>query len=155
MLMTSGLFILICLLLSAFFSGMEIAFVSANKLKVELDKQSGRVYSRLLEGVLQSPAKFIATMLVGNNIALVVYGVMMAKLLEPTIEQHTQSSFLVLLIQTIISTLIILLTAEFLPKAFFDSEKFTGTINSSTSILEFLEHFSICVFVKTENDCKN
>lgn len=117
--MSSGVIILICLLLSAFFSGMEIAFVSANKLKVELDKQSGRAYSRLLEGVLQSPAKFIATMLVGNNIALVVYGVMMAKLLEPTIEQYTQSSFLVLLIQTIISTLIILVTAEFLPKAFF------------------------------------
>ena len=74
---------------------MEIAFVSANKLKVELDKQSGRVYSRMLEGVLRSPAKFIATMLVGNNIALVVYGVMMAKLLEPSIEQYLQSSFCV------------------------------------------------------------
>ena len=117
--MSNSILILICLLLSAFFSGMEIAFVSANKLKVELDKQSGRAYSRLLEGVLQSPAKFIATMLVGNNIALVVYGVMMAKLLEPTIDQYTQSSFLVLLIQTIISTLIILVTAEFFPKAFF------------------------------------
>lgn len=117
--MSNGIIILICLLLSAFFSGMEIAFVSANKLKVELDKQSGRTYSRLLEGVLQSPAKFIATMLVGNNIALVVYGVMMAKLLEPSIEEYTQSSFLVLLIQTIISTLVILVTAEFLPKAFF------------------------------------
>ena len=117
--MSNSVLILICLLLSAFFSGMEIAFVSANKLKVELDKQSGRTYSRLLEGVLQSPAKFIATMLVGNNIALVVYGVMMAKLLEPTIDQYTQSSFLVLLIQTIISTLIILVTAEFFPKALF------------------------------------
>lgn len=117
--MSSGLIILICLLLSAFFSGMEIAFVSANKLKVELDKQSGRTYSRLLEGVLQSPAKFIATMLVGNNIALVVYGVMMAKLLEPRIEEYTQSSLLVLLVQTIVSTLVILVTAEFLPKAFF------------------------------------
>ena len=91
--MSSGLFILICLLLSAFFSGMEIVFVSANKLKVELDKQSGMTYSRLLEGVLQSPAKFIATMLVGNNIALVVYGVMMAKLLEPNIEQYTSIKF--------------------------------------------------------------
>ena len=119
MLMSSGLCYIDLFIAFRFFSGMEIAFVSANKLKVELDKQSGRTYSRLLEGVLQSPAKFIATMLVGNNIALVVYGVMMAKLLEPTIEQYTQSSFLVLLIQTIISTLIILVTAEFLPKAFF------------------------------------
>ena len=133
--MSSGLLILICLLLSAFFSGMEIAFVSANKLKVELDKQSGMTYSRLLEGVLQSPAKFIATMLVGNNIALVVYGVMMAKLLEPTIDQYTQSSFLVLLIQTIISTLIILVTAEFLPKAFF-------RINPN----QFLKVFAIPLF---------
>lgn len=136
MLMSSGVIILICLLLSAFFSGMEIAFVSANKLKVELDKQSGRVYSRLLEGVLQSPAKFIASMLVGNNIALVVYGVMMAKLLEPTIEQYTQSSFLVLLIQTIISTLIILVTAEFLPKAFF-------RINPN----QFLKFFALPLFL--------
>ena len=58
--MNSGLIILLCIFLSAFFSGMEIAFVSANKLKVELDKQSGKMYSRLLEGVLESPAKFIA-----------------------------------------------------------------------------------------------
>lgn len=135
MLMSSGLFILIFLLLSAFFSGMEIAFVSANKLKVELDKQSGMRYSRFLEGVLQSPAKFIATILVGNNIALVVYGVMMAKLLEPTIEQYTQSSFFVLLTQTIISTLIILVTAEFLPKAFF-------RINPN----QFLKVFAIPLF---------
>jgi CBS domain containing-hemolysin-like protein len=98
---------------------MEIAFVSANKLKVELDKQSGKVYSKLLEGVLQSPARFIATMLVGNNIALVVYGVMMVKLLAPFIADYSQSSFVVLLFQTIISTLIILVTAEFLPKVFF------------------------------------
>lgn len=101
--MSSGILNFICLLLSAFFLGIEIAFVSANKLKVELDKQSGRTYSRLLYGVLQSPAKFIATMLVGNNIALVVYGVMMAKLLEPNIEQYTQSGFVVLIVQTIIS----------------------------------------------------
>jgi len=134
--MSSGIIIFICLLLSAFFSGMEIAFVSANKLKVELDKQSGRAYSRLLDGVLQSPAKFIATMLVGNNIALVVYGVMMAKLLEPNIEQYTQSGFVVLLAQTIISTLIILLTAEFLPKAFF-------RINPN----QFLKFFALPLFL--------
>ena len=134
--MSSGIIIFICLLLSAFFSGMEIAFVSANKLKVELDKQSGRAYSRLLDGVLQSPAKFIATMLVGNNIALVVYGVMMAKLLEPNIEQYTQSGFIVLLAQTIISTLIILLTAEFLPKAFF-------RINPN----QFLKFFALPLFL--------
>lgn len=117
--MNSWVIIIISLVLSAFFSGMEIAFVSANKLKVELDKQSGRYYAKLLGGVLQSPARFIATMLVGNNIALVVYGVMMAKLLEPQIAVYTQSDLLILLVQTIISTLIILVTAEFFPKAFF------------------------------------
>ena len=101
--MSDSVIIFFCILLSAFFSGMEIAFVSANKLKVELDKQSGKVYSKLLEGVLQSPARFIATMLVGNNIALVVYGVMMAKLLAPFIADYSQSSFVVLLFQTIIS----------------------------------------------------
>ena len=115
---------------------MEIAFVSANKLKVELDRQSGRVYSRLLDGVLQSPAKFIATMLVGNNIALVIYGVMMAKLLEPNIEQYTQSGFVVLLAQTLVSTLIILVTAEFLPKAFF-------RINPN----QFLKFFALPLFL--------
>ena len=134
--MSSGIIIFICLLLSAFFSGMEIAFVSANKLKVELDKQSGRAYSRLLDGVLQSPAKFIATMLVGNNIALVIYGVMMAKLLEPNIEQYTQSGFVVLLAQTLVSTLIILVTAEFLPKAFF-------RINPN----QFLKFFALPLFL--------
>lgn len=134
--MSSSVIILSCLLLSAFFSGMEIAFVSANKLKVELDRQSGRVYSRLLDGVLQSPAKFIATMLVGNNIALVIYGVMMAKLLEPNIEQYTQSGFVVLLAQTLVSTLIILVTAEFLPKAFF-------RINPN----QFLKFFALPLFL--------
>ena len=134
--MSSGVIILSCLLLSAFFSGMEIAFVSANKLKVELDKQSGRVYSRLLDGVLQSPAKFIATMLVGNNIALVIYGNMMPKLLEPNIEQYTQSGFVVLLTQTLVSTLIILVTAEFLPKAFF-------RINPN----QFLKFFALPLFL--------
>lgn len=117
--MSIWIIIISSLALSAFFSGMEIAFVSANKLKVELDKQAGRYYSRLLSGVLQSPAKFIAAMLVGNNISLVVYGVMMAKCLEPLIAVYTQSAFVILLIQTILSTLLILVTAEFLPKTLF------------------------------------
>ena len=117
--MNSWFIIISSVLLSAFFSGMEIAYISSNKLKLELDKQSNSFVSFLLKKVLHSPSTFIATMLVGNNISLVVYGIAMAEILEPKIELYTQSPFLVLLIQTLVSTLIILVTAEFLPKAFF------------------------------------
>ena len=117
--MNSWIIIFVSVLLSAFFSGMEIAYISSNKLKLELDKQSNSVVARLLQKILYSPSKYIATMLVGNNISLVVYGITMAEILETKIEIYTQSSFLVLFIQTLISTLIILITAEFLPKAFF------------------------------------
>lgn len=117
--MTIWSIILLTIILSAFFSGMEIAYVSSNKLKLELDKQSNSYVSSMLEKLLRSPSRFIATMLVGNNISLVVYGICMAKILEPKIETYTQSPFLVLFIQTFVSTLIILVSAEFLPKAFF------------------------------------
>jgi len=117
--MNSWIIILASVLLSAFFSGMEIAYLSSNKLKLELDKQSNSIVASLLQRILRSPSKYIATMLVGNNISLVVYGITMAAVLEPKIQAYTQSSFLVLLTQTLISTLIILVTAEFLPKAFF------------------------------------
>tara|TARA_B100001057_G_scaffold308002_1_gene308113 strand:+ start:3868 stop:5115 length:1248 start_codon:yes stop_codon:yes gene_type:complete len=117
--MNSWIIILASVLLSAFFSGMEIAYLSSNKLKLEMDKQSNSIVARLLQRILYSPSKYIATMLVGNNISLVVYGITIAAVLESKIQAYTQSSFLVLLIQTVISTLIILITAEFLPKTFF------------------------------------
>lgn len=117
--MNSFVIISFSVLLSAFFSGMEIAYLSSNKLRLELDKQSNSIVSRLLQRILHSPSKYIATMLVGNNISLVVYGITMAVVLEPIIQVYTQSSFIVLLIQTLISTSIILVTAEFIPKAFF------------------------------------
>ena len=79
--------ILISVLLSAFFSGMEIAYLSSNKLKLELDKQSNSLRSNLLDKIMQSPSRLIATLLVGNNISLVVYGVFMARTLEPHIEE--------------------------------------------------------------------
>lgn len=107
------------MIFSAFFSGMEIAYLSSNKLKIELDKQSNSLTANLLQKIMQSPSRLIATLLVGNNISLVVYGIFMAQLLEPSIELYTQSPFLILFFQTFFSTLIILVSAEFFPKAFF------------------------------------
>ena len=111
--------ILISILLSAFFSGMEIAYVSANKFQVELEKRKEGFTSRILNRITLKSSKFITTMLVGNNIALVVYSFFMGELIIGFIPDNTFNEFSILLIQTIISTLIILITAEFLPKALF------------------------------------
>ena len=111
--------ILISILLSAFFSGMEIAYVSANKFQVELEKRKEGFTSRILNRITLKSSKFITTMLVGNNIALVVYSFFMGELIISFIPDNTFNEFSILLIQTLISTLIILITAEFLPKALF------------------------------------
>jgi len=104
------------LILSAFFSGMEIAYISSNKILIEIEKKQNSFLAGILQKITRRPSKFISTMLVGNNIALVVYGFFMGDLLMSYIELD---GFTGLLIQTFISTLVILLTAEFLPKVFF------------------------------------
>ena len=116
---TSLIIISISLVFSAFFSGIEIAFISANRLKLELDKKQGIIPARLIAHVSKKPSEFIGAMLVGNNIALVVYGIFMAILLEPFINQWINSAWGVLMIQTIVSTLLVLIAAEFLPKTVF------------------------------------
>jgi len=111
--------ILISMLLSAFFSGMEIAYISANKFQVEIQKKKEGFTSKILGKLTSKPSKFITTMLVGNNISLVVYSFFMGALITSLLPISEFNDFSVLLIQTIISTLLILVAAEFLPKAIF------------------------------------
>lgn len=114
--------ILLCLALSAFFSGMEIAFVSSNRVFLEIEKNKKNLTARLLHFITKHPSRFITTMLVGNNISLVIYGIFMGeKIIQLFFPQQLDNDLplLILLYQTLISTGVILLTAEFLPKVFF------------------------------------
>lgn len=117
--MDTFIYLLITMAFSAFFSGMEIAFVSVDKLRFEMERKLG-VISSILTYFLRNPNNFISTMLVGNNIALVIYGILMAQVIETNLLAGVISNhFLMVLVQTIISTLIILVTGEFLPKTLF------------------------------------
>ncbi len=109
----------ITIILSAFFSGVEIAFVSSNKLQLELDKGSGKISSKVITFFSSNESNFITTMLIGNNVSLVIYGIVMTKILTPSLECFAFNSYGLLFVQTIISTLIILISAEFLPKSIF------------------------------------
>ncbi len=115
--------IIISILFSAFFAGTEIAFISSNKLLIELKSKQGSVTANILSNFVNNPSKFISTTLVGNNIGLVIYGISMAEVLDPILKNLVPyletHHFLLLFSQTIISTLIVLFTAEFIPKVLF------------------------------------
>lgn len=131
--MNNMLIIILTLVFSAFFSGVEIAFITSNKLKMELDKGKGLVAARIMSSFYRDPSRLIGTILLGNNIALVIYGIAMASVLDPwlisILPEQIGSEFMILIFQTVLATLIILLLSEFLPKVLF-------RINSN-SIIKF------------------
>ncbi len=113
--------IILCLILSAFFSGMEIAFISSNKIYLEIEKKQDNFLSQILTKLTQNPSKFIAAMLIGNNVALVVYGFFMGDVVLQCIIGlgYHCSNLTSLVLQTVIATFVVLITAEFFPKVFF------------------------------------
>jgi CBS domain containing-hemolysin-like protein len=117
------IYVIITLVFSAFFSGMEIAFISSNKLQIELENKQGDLTGKLLSGFVQRPGQFIGTTLMGNTISLVLYGIFMAYLMEDPLKMNLPPSLnnegFILFSQTIVSTMIVLITAEFLPKSLF------------------------------------
>ncbi len=121
--MNSWIIVFVTLIFSALFSGLEIAFVSSNKLQIELDKNKGMFSAKILSSFVNNPSGILGALLLGNNISLVIYGIAMANILEPVIAKiltpQYSSEFLILIIQTIVSTILILIAAEFIPKALF------------------------------------
>ncbi|MES2747411.1 MAG: hemolysin family protein [Bacteroidota bacterium] len=156
-----------CLLLCAFFAGMEIAYISSNKIYLEIEKKQDNFLSKILTKITEKPSKFIATMLVGNNVSLVVYGFFMGDLVMKwihTFDYHL-TDFSNLLLQTVISTLIVLITSEFLPKVFFQiyanslmkffavpSYVFYVFFNYISSFIIWISDFILKKFFKTEGD---
>lgn len=132
--------IAISLVLSALFSGIEIAFVSSDKLQIELQRQKGVWAGRVLSNFLKKPSRFIVTTLVGNTIALVVYGTYMASIVDPwlleVLPPYFQNEIARLVIQTILSTLVVLLVAEFTPKSVFLLNP-NGLLNTFAFLIRF------------------
>ena len=112
------IYILITMAFSGFFSGMEIAFVSSNRMLAEMDREKHGFTQRIMDVFYHHPNGFVSTMLVGNNIALVIYGILIARLFDNTIFQGLDASITVPA-DTILSTVIVLFTGEFLPKTLF------------------------------------
>lgn len=161
------LVVVITLILSAFFSGMEIAFISSNKIYLEIEKKQTGITATILNKITEKPSKFIATMLVGNNISMVVYGFFMGDILMRVFKHYfiPLPEFTSFLLQTVISTLIILITAEFLPKVFFQiyanslmkifavpSYFFYTIFNSISSFIIWISDFILKKFFNTEGD---
>lgn len=159
--------IIVCLLLSAFFSGMEIAYVSSNKIYLEIEKKQDNFLSNILTKITEKPSKFIATMLVGNNISIVIYGFFMGDLIMNWINflGYQFSEITNVLIQSIISTLVILITSEFLPKVFFQiyanslikffavpSYFFFVVFNYISTFIIWISDIILKKFFKTEGD---
>tara|TARA_B110000902_G_C14290629_1_gene580742 strand:- start:156 stop:1418 length:1263 start_codon:yes stop_codon:yes gene_type:complete len=155
----------ISIVLSAFFSGMEIAFVSANKLHLELEKKRVGFIPKILNRITKKSSKFITTMLVGNNISLVVYSYYMGGFLVKILPLSGFNDFSILLIQTIISTILILVTAEFLPKTIFriyanevlkifvlPAYVFYLLFHFFSEFITFISDFFLRVFFKTNAD---
>lgn len=145
--------IAIFLLLSAFFSGSEIAFISANKLSVEVEKESGSRKGRVLAGFYEKPKRFLGTMLVGNNIALVVFTLLMTKLLEPWLGSFLGSEWGFFFVSTLIITLVVLIFGEFLPKIIF--RLYANDLISSFAypllLFRWLLSFPAWIMTKTSN----
>jgi len=116
---TPWLIVLVMLVLSAFFSGLEIAFLTANKLRIELQSKRNVFPSQIISFFVRNSSHYISTMLVGNCITLVVFSIFMSQILEPHLLQYINSPILILLLTTVLSTILILFTAEFLPKNIF------------------------------------
>ena len=161
--------ILISIIFSAFFSGMEIAFVSSNKIYLEIEKKQNGFFSSFLKKLTQSPSKFIATMLLGNNIALVVYGLFSGKLILdlffPYLDSSESLDFIYIFYQILLSTFVILITAEFLPKVLFQiyanillkylsipSYFFYVLLSPLTNILNSISNSVLSKYFKTKED---
>lgn len=159
--------IIVCLLLSAFFSGMEIAYVSSNKVFLSIEKKQNNFNAKVLAKLIEKPSQFITSMLVGNNVVLVIYGIYSGDLIMDWIESlnYAFSPFVDLILQTIISTLVILITAEFLPKVFFQiyANSFIKTLALPayffyqlffwvSKLIIWISDFILMKFFKTEGD---